>query len=96
MGHVTDVGHVTVTVTAGSHSLLPQAGQYAEAEPLIVKCLELCIKMVGEKHAHVASCHNNIAGLLRNQGKLAQAEPHQRQALKISEEIAGNSGKTAT
>ena len=40
---------------------------YSEAEPLIVKCLDLCVKMVGEKHAHVASCHNNIAGLLRNQ-----------------------------
>ena len=42
------------------------------------------------------SCENNIAGLLRYQGKLAEAEPHQRRALQISEIVSGDSSKTAT
>jgi hypothetical protein len=72
------------------------AGMYAEAQPLMMECLDLCKKLVGESDAHTASCENNIAGLLRYQGKLAEAEPHQRRALEISEVVSGDSSKTAT
>ncbi|GAX72566.1 hypothetical protein CEUSTIGMA_g22.t1 [Chlamydomonas eustigma] len=74
--------------------MLTLAGMYDEAEPLIKKSLNLCVRMVGEKHIQVASCHNNMAGLYLNQGKLENAEPHQRTAVKISEEIDPLNSKT--
>mmetsp|Transcript_38050 Transcript_38050/g.112659 ORF Transcript_38050/g.112659 Transcript_38050/m.112659 type:complete len:715 (-) Transcript_38050:1174-3318(-) len=76
--------------------MMTLAGMYAEAEPLLLECLHLCEERYGELHAQTASCLNNIAGLLRYQGKLKEAEPHQRRALKISEEVSGDSPKTAT
>ncbi|GAX79019.1 hypothetical protein CEUSTIGMA_g6459.t1 [Chlamydomonas eustigma] len=75
--------------------MLILAGKYAEAEPMMYSCLEMCCKTLGEKHVHVASFHNNIAGLLKNQGKLIEAEKHQRIALEMNEALTGDSAKTA-
>ncbi|KAG1669586.1 hypothetical protein FOA52_006359 [Chlamydomonas sp. UWO 241] len=76
--------------------MMTLAGMYSEAEPILMECLQLCEERYGEAHAQTASVLNNIAGLLRYQGKLKEAEPHQKRALKISEDVSGDSPKTAT
>lgn len=70
------------------------AGLYSDAQPLMIEALDLSRELVGEMHELTASSFNNMAGLLRYQGKFSRAEPHQRRAVEISEAITGSSART--
>jgi tetratricopeptide (TPR) repeat protein len=50
-------------------------GNYAEAEPLLLKCLGVRLQVLGENHADTLSSMNNLAALYHSQGKYAEAEP---------------------
>jgi tetratricopeptide (TPR) repeat protein len=63
--------------------------QYAAAEPLYRRALEIREKQLGPNHPAVATSLNNLAGLLDAQGNYAAAEPLYRRALKIDEKQLG-------
>jgi tetratricopeptide (TPR) repeat protein len=68
---------------------LKSRAQYAQAEPLFRRALEIREKIYGPDHPGVATVLNNLAELLRDQGQYAQAEPLYRRALKIREKAYG-------
>ncbi|MGH7601717.1 MAG: FxSxx-COOH system tetratricopeptide repeat protein, partial [bacterium] len=62
---------------------------YAEAESLYRRSLEIREKQLGPEHPAVATSLNNLAALLESQGKSADAEPLFRRSLKIREKQLG-------
>jgi tetratricopeptide (TPR) repeat protein len=58
---------------------------YREAEPLMRRALAINEFSFGAEHPTVASCLNNLAGLLQATNRLAEAEPLMRRALAINE-----------
>jgi tetratricopeptide (TPR) repeat protein len=68
---------------------LHDAGQYAEAEPLYKRALEIREKALGKDHPLTATNLNNLAGLYDSQGKYAEAEPLYKRALTIFEAALG-------
>ena len=68
---------------------LKSRAQYAKAEPLYRRALEIKEKISGPDHPDVATGLNNLAGLLRDQGQYAKAEPLCRRALEIDEKAYG-------
>jgi len=69
---------------------LHERSQYAEAEPLLKKSLDIRKKVFGEEHPDVAQTLNNLAEVYYDQGKYAQAEPLYRNSLLIREKILGS------
>ena len=55
--------------------LLKDQGNYAEAEPLNRRAIEISERELGKDHPLVSTSYSNLAILLRAQGKYAQAEP---------------------
>jgi tetratricopeptide (TPR) repeat protein len=86
--------------------LLSAQGKYDEAEPLCRQSLaigrKVCAihlaassrdhscKVLGEEHPDVAASLNNLAGLLRAQGKYDEALIYANQSLHINNRILGN------
>jgi tetratricopeptide (TPR) repeat protein len=84
-------------------ALLKEQGKYEEAEPLYQQSLvikrKVCAihlaassrdhscKVFGEEHPDVAASLNNLAELLRTQGKYDEAEPLYQQSLAISRKV---------
>ncbi|MFZ4509230.1 MAG: tetratricopeptide repeat protein, partial [Fimbriimonas sp.] len=64
--------------------------QYAEAEPLMRRALEIDEKSYGKEHPNIAIRLNNLASLLQASNRLEQAEPLMTRALKIDEKSYGN------
>jgi tetratricopeptide (TPR) repeat protein len=62
---------------------------YAKAEPLMRRALEIDEKSRGSDHPAVATRLNNLAQLLRETNRLAEAEPLMRRALAIDEASYG-------
>jgi CHAT domain-containing protein/tetratricopeptide (TPR) repeat protein len=60
-------------------------GAYAKAEPLLVKVLQLCERMLGTQHPDVALSLNNLAVLYLMQGTYDKAKPLLERALHINE-----------
>jgi tetratricopeptide (TPR) repeat protein len=76
--------------------LMNQAGyylraraQYAEAEPLYRRALDIYEKALGPEHPDTAMSLNNLAELYRAQGRHAEAEPLYQPALDITEKTLG-------
>jgi tetratricopeptide (TPR) repeat protein len=64
-------------------SYLYERGQYAEAEPLYRRTVEVRRAALGERHPDYAESLNNAAILLGEMGRHAEAEPLYRQAMDI-------------
>ena len=47
-------------------------------------------KVHGDEHPHVAAGLNNLAGLLRDQGKLDEAEPLFKEAVAVNKKVHGD------
>ena len=65
-------------------------GRAAEAEPLAVSCLEAVHSMPGppaERSSFLASCHNCHAEVLRELGRLNDAETAAREGLALREKV---------
>lgn len=68
---------------------LYRAGQYADAEMVAKRALEIAQKNVDAKHPDLATSLNNLAVIYRAQGLIAQAEPLHQRALAIREKAFG-------
>ncbi len=64
-------------------------GRYAEAEPLLVRSLEIRERQLGVDHPNVATSLNNLALLYKTQGRYSEAEPLYARSLEISEHQLG-------
>lgn len=64
--------------------------EYAEAEPLYQRSLEITEQALGGNHPSVATTLNNMALLYESQGRYEEAEPLLHRAMKIREEKLGN------
>jgi tetratricopeptide (TPR) repeat protein len=62
---------------------------YSSARPLFERALEIREKTVGPNHPDMAESLNNLGGLLRVQGDLAEAQPYYERALEIWEKALG-------
>jgi len=58
-------------------------GKYALAQPLFGKALEICRRLLGDNHPHIATSYNNVASNLNAQGEYAAAQPLYEKALEI-------------
>ena len=79
-------------VSYGSDCLglfLHNAALYPQAEPLYRLSLKILEGSLGKDHPDVATCLNNLAGLLQATNQLAEAEPLMKAALKIYEDSLG-------
>jgi len=65
------------------------AGDYAKAEPLYKKALEIRETELGPAHPEVASILNNLAALYYSFGDYNSAEPLYRRALEIQQKVLG-------
>ena len=61
-----------------------ELGEYAAAEPHLLRALELRRKALGEEHQKTAEAMNHLALLNFRQGRLQEAEPLYRSALAIA------------
>ena len=68
---------------------LREQGEYAEAEPLLVRALAIRQQYLGAEHLDTATSLSNLAGLYSYQGKYKQAELLVQQALAIREQQLG-------
>ncbi len=63
--------------------------EYAEAEPLLKRSLEINEKIKGDDHPDVGSILNNLAELLRSQARYDEALPLFERSLEITERTLG-------
>lgn len=66
-----------------------EQGQFAEAEPLLRRALDIDLKALGPDAGPVARDYNNLGSLLQEQGRYAEAEPLAKRALEIDEKVHG-------
>ena len=69
--------------------LYRQKGDYAKAEPLLLRGLAITEKRVGPDHTSVTPTLNNLASIYRSQGEFTKAEGLYRRALAIREKALG-------
>ena len=73
-----------------------EKGDYAQAQPVFARMLDIRERTLGSRHPLVATVLNNTAVVEALAGMKAEAEAHSKRALQISEQIAeGFSGITA-
>jgi tetratricopeptide (TPR) repeat protein len=70
-------------------ALFHTKAQYAEAEPLMRRSVEIFETSLGKGYPTVGAPLNNLAALLKATNRLAEAEPLMRQALAIAEQSFG-------
>jgi CHAT domain-containing protein/Flp pilus assembly protein TadD len=76
--------------------LYDSQGRYEEAEPLILRVLDIWESELGANHPNTALSLNNLAGLYLDQGRYEEAEPLMLRALDIWEsELGANHPNTA-
>jgi tetratricopeptide (TPR) repeat protein len=68
--------------------------KYAAAEAPAKRAVETAEKINGPEHLNVARVLNDLAGICRSQGKLAEAEPLYRRALAIAEKTPAGAAAT--
>jgi tetratricopeptide (TPR) repeat protein len=68
---------------------LNDRAEYAQAEPLCSRALEIYEKALGKEHPTTARGMNNLAFLYHNQGRKEEAELLYRRALEITEKTRG-------
>jgi len=68
---------------------LDERAQYAEAEPLLQRALDIREKVLGSRHPDTATSLNDLARLYQSQGKYQQAKTSYKRALTIREEVLG-------
>jgi len=61
--------------------------RYREAEPLLIKALQLGEKILGKEHPETLTSVNNLALLYQSQGRYVEAEPLFKEALQLSEKV---------
>ena len=83
-----DKGEVAIALN-NLAKLLFTIGQFAEAEPLMRRALEIDEKNLGPEHPNAAIRLNNLAQLLHETNRLEEAEPLMRRALEIDEKNLG-------
>jgi tetratricopeptide (TPR) repeat protein len=64
-------------------------GRYADAEPLLVRAMEICREALGERHPNYAGSLNNLAMSYKAMGRHADAEPLLVRAMEIYREALG-------
>jgi CHAT domain-containing protein/Tfp pilus assembly protein PilF len=75
-------GNVATTLN-NLAELYKNRGEFARAEPLYQRALEIWVKLRGNEHSSVANTLNNLADMYRAKGDYARAEPLLRRALAI-------------
>lgn len=68
---------------------LYNTGKYAEAIPLASRLAEGMKARLGPEHRHYTTALNNLAQLLKDTNRTAEAEPVNRRALTIDEKSLG-------
>ena len=68
---------------------LYKAGRHSEAEPLLLKVLQMGEQEFGPEHKNTATLLNNLALLYAAQGRYADAEPLYKRSLAIWEKALG-------
>ena len=56
-------------------SLLQDQGKHSLADPFFRRAVEGCERTLGRDHPHTLNSINNVGSLLKEQGKLKEAEP---------------------
>jgi tetratricopeptide (TPR) repeat protein len=74
----------------GQVASLYEAGQYAEAIPLLRQLLTIQEKILGREHPDVAFSLYVLANLYDRQGRFDEAEPLYKRALAIREKALGD------
>jgi tetratricopeptide (TPR) repeat protein len=69
--------------------LYTNQGRYNEAEPLLVKALEMRRRVLGEEHPETLDFMNSLGDLYSRQGRYNEAEPLLVKALEIRRRILG-------
>lgn len=69
--------------------LYTQIGAYGQAEPLYLRSLAICEKVLGPEHPDTATVLSDLAGLYQQTGAYAKAEPLYQRALAIREKVQG-------
>jgi tetratricopeptide (TPR) repeat protein len=64
-------------------------GEYAKAEPLCQRALDMNERALGPDHPETAHSLNNLAGVYYNQGRYGDAEPLYQRTLAICEKALG-------
>jgi tetratricopeptide (TPR) repeat protein len=77
------------TILNNLASLYKSQGRYVEAEPLLVKVLNLRKLLLGDEHPDVAESLNNLASIYQFQGRYPEAEELFEQALKLRKHLLG-------
>jgi len=72
---------------------LYERSQYAEAEPLYQKAVEMYEQIMGPEHPNLARSLSLLATLYNARGKYIQAEPLYQRALKIQEKTTGTESR---
>ena len=68
---------------------LYERGQYAEAEPLLKRAMEVRREALGERHPDYAASLNDLASLYHAMGRHAEAEPLYHRAMEVRREALG-------
>ena len=71
-------------------SFTSEFGEYAQAEPLLQRALQIREKALGPENPDVVSTLNNLAQLYQNTGDHARAESLLNRALEISQKVFGH------
>merc|ERR1712181_146297 len=65
-------------------------GKNSEAEQLLTRTMEVKTAMLGPHHNSVATCHNRLAVLYKNNlGQYKKAEEHYMSSIRITEKLFG-------
>jgi tetratricopeptide (TPR) repeat protein len=64
-------------------STLNARGNYAQAQPMFEKALEIFRRLFTDDHPHTAQSYNDVAMNLNSRGKYAQTQPLHEKALEI-------------
>jgi len=82
--------HPNTAIFLNNLAVVYQAqGNYAEAEPLMLRAMAIEVKQLGVDHPSTARSLNNLSELYREQGRYAEAEPLCERALGIREKQLG-------
>jgi tetratricopeptide (TPR) repeat protein len=79
----------TALLLTKTGTYLVERAEYAEAEPLYLRALEIRERLLGANHPDTASSLNNLALLYQTQGRYTEAEPLYQRALSIYERQLG-------